>query len=345
MQKLNKKSNFFILYLLLAIVFFEAAASGAVSISFHDMLAAFRHWITNSQFQHIEENVFIQIRLPRVLQVMLTGMVLSVSGVLMQGLFRNPIVEPGLVGTSAGAAFGASLVFVAGDLISIPVKNALGPMLVPFAAFIGALAASMAVYYLARKTHHLSIISLLLIGIAINAVGLSATGFMSYLARDPQARSITFWSLGNFSGATWTQVGITAVVSMICLAFSFRLTNQLNILMLGEDNAAYTGVDLERLKKKVLLINAVVIAVVTAFAGVISFVGLITPHIMRLLIGSNNKILLPASMLGGAILLTLADLAARSLLVPAEIPVGIITSLIGAPVFIFLLKKMNLFNA
>ncbi len=340
----NKNTRFLILWILLAAAFFEAAASGAVSVSGHDMLSAFKHLFSSSSLSNIEENVFMQIRLPRVLQVMLSGMVLAVSGVLMQGLFRNPIVEPGLVGTSAGAAFGASLIFVAGDLVSVPVKNALGPMLVPCAAFAGAFIATIAVYYLARNTTHLSIISLLLIGIAINAVGLSATGFMSYLARDPQARSITFWSLGNFSGASWMQVGITALVSLVCLSLSARLTRQLNALMLGEDNAAYTGVDVEQLKKKILLINAIMISVVTAFAGVISFVGLIVPHIMRLFVGSNNKVLLPASMLGGAILLTMADLAARSLLAPAEIPIGIITSLIGAPVFIFLLKKMNLLN-
>ncbi len=340
----NKNYRVLFLLLLLVTVFFFAVACGAVSISGSDMGAAIGHLFRGEQLQNIYQNVFIQIRLPRVLLVALSGMVLAVSGVLMQGLFRNPIVEPGLVGTSAGAAFGASLVFVAGDLIGNQVKDLVGPMLVPIFAFAGAFIATIAVYYLARNSRFISVISLLLIGIAINAVGLSATGFMSYIARDPQARSITFWTLGTFSGASWMQVSITFVISAICMAVSFRLTKQLNALMLGEDDAAYTGVDVEKLKRKILLINTVMVSVVTAFAGVISFVGLIVPHIMRLFIGSNNKVLLPASMIGGAILLVLADLASRLLFAPAEIPIGIITSLIGAPVFILLLRKLKLLN-
>lgn len=340
----NKKFRFLFLLLLLATAFFFAVACGAVSITGNDITAAFRHLFRGEEMSSIRENVFIQIRLPRVLLVLFSGMVLAASGVLMQSLFRNPIIEPGLVGTSAGAAFGASLVFVSGDLIGSTVKDIAGPMLVPFFAFIGAFIATIAAYSLAKNARYISVISLLLIGIAINAIGLSATGFMSYIARDPQARSITFWTLGTFSGASWIQVSVVATVSTLCLAVSFRLTKQLNALTLGEDDAVYTGVDVERLKRKILLINTVMVSVVTAFAGVISFVGLIVPHIMRLYLGSNNKILLPASMIGGAILLVLSDLASRLLFAPAEMPIGIITSLIGAPVFILLLKKLKLLN-
>jgi heme transport system permease protein len=267
---------------------------------------------------------------------------LAVSGVLMQGLFRNPIVEPGLAGTSAGAAFGASIVFVLAARLSPEVKTYTGPLLVPIFAFAGGLLATYAVYALAKNITRMSIMSLLLIGIAINAVGLSGTGFMSYIARDPQARSITFWNLGTFSGASWLQVFIVGSIAAIIFILSFRLSKQLNALLLGEEEAGYIGVDTDKLKKRVMVLNTIMVSVATAFVGVIAFMGLIVPHLLRLLIGSDNRRLLPAAMIAGAVLLTIADMGARLLLAPAEIPIGIITSLVGAPVFIILLKSYNI---
>ncbi len=326
---------------LLFITLLAAIAFGAVSILPAEMLSAVQHWWRGKDPASIYEGVFIQIRLPRVLLCAITGAILSVSGVLMQGLFRNPIVDPGLIGTSAGAAFGASLVFVLSTGLSPQFKSLAGPLLVPLAAFVGGLLATVAVYSLSQKQQRVSITSLLLVGIAINAVGLSGTGFMSYIARDPQARSITFWNLGTFSGASWLQVGITFSIAAIVFIFSFSYTKQLNALMLGEEEASYLGVRPERLKQRVMLLNTAMIAVATAFVGVISFVGLIIPHVLRLLIGSDNKKLLPASMIVGAMLLTWADMGARLLLAPAEIPIGIITSIVGAPIFIVLLKKTH----
>jgi iron complex transport system permease protein len=165
---------------------------------------------------------------------------------------------------------------------------------------------------------------------------------MSYIARDPQARSITFWNLGTFSGASWLQVSIVGTVAVIMFFISFRYSKQLNALLLGEEEATYLGVDTDRLKTRIMILNTAMVSVATAFVGVISFMGLIVPHILRLLIGSDNKKLLPASMIVGATLLLLADLCARLLLAPSEIPIGIITSLVGAPVFIILLKRFNL---
>jgi iron complex transport system permease protein len=184
--------------------------------------------------------------------------------------------------------------------------------------------------------------SLLLVGIAINSICLSGVGFMSYTARDAQARSITFWNLGNFNGANWQQVIIVGVVATIVFILSFRYSKQLNSLLLGEEEAAYLGVDPAKLKRRILLLNTIMVSVATAFVGVITFMGLIVPHVLRLLIGSDNKRLLPASMILGAALLVLADLVARLVLAPAEVPIGIITSLVGAPVFIILLKRFNL---
>jgi iron complex transport system permease protein len=339
-----RQNKFFFpaLIVLLITVLICAIAFGAVEILPSDMYAAIFHFFQGKGPANIYEGVFIQLRLPRVLLCAITGAILSVSGVLMQGLFRNPIVEPGLVGTSSGAALGASIVFVMAAKFSPEFKSFIGPFLVPLVAFLGALAATYTVYSLAKNAKRVSIMSLLLVGIAVNAVCLSGTGFMSYIARDPQARSITFWNLGTFSGASWLQVFIVGTVAAIIFMLSLRYSKQLNALLLGEEEATYLGVDPDKLKRKIMLLNTAMVSVATAFVGVISFMGLIVPHVLRLLIGSDNKRLLPASMLLGAALLTLADMCARLILAPAEVPIGIITSLIGAPVFIILLKKFNI---
>lgn len=314
---------------------------GAVAILPTEMISSLKHFFNGEDQASIHEGVFLKLRLPRVLLCMITGAILAVSGVLMQGLFRNPIVEPGLAGTSAGAAFGASIVFVLSASMSPNMKAQTGPFLVPLFAFCGGLVATFTVYGLAKHSKGIPILSLLLIGMAVNAVGLSGTGFMSYLARDPQARSITFWNLGTFSGSSWLQVCITGVVVLIVFSLSFKYSKQINALLLGEEEATYLGVDTEKLKRNVLILNTLMVSVATAFVGVISFIGLIVPHILRSVIGSDNRILLPASAILGAVILLVADLLARLLLAPAEIPIGIITSLVGAPVFIILLKRNN----
>ena len=338
-----RQNKFFFpaLTVLLIVVLLFAIAFGAVSIQPSDMVSSLKHFFSGQKPANIHEGVFIQLRLPRVLLCAITGAILAVSGVLMQGLFRNPIVEPGLAGTSAGAAFGASVIFVLGPKISPALKSLTGPFLVPLFAFAGGLLATYMVYTLAKSLSRLSIMSLLLIGIAINALGLSGTGFMSYIARDPQARSITFWNLGTFSGASWLQVCIVGSVAALIFTFAVRYAKELNALLLGEEEAAYLGVDTDKLKRRIMILNTAMVSVATAFVGVISFMGLIVPHVLRLLIGGDNKRLLPASMLAGALLLVLADMGARLLLAPAEIPIGILTSLVGAPVFIILLKNSD----
>jgi iron complex transport system permease protein len=339
-----RQSKFFFPFtiVLLIVILLCAVAFGAVSIPIHDMFSGLLHVLQNKKPANIYEGVFIEIRLPRVLLCTITGAILSVSGVLLQGLFRNPIVEPGLIGTSAGAAFGASIVFVFAIRMSAEIRDLAGPLLVPVFAFGGGLLATFLVYSISKSQKRISVTSLLLVGIAINAIGLSGTGFMSYIARDPQARSITFWNLGTFSGATWPQVGITWAVAIIVFIISFRYSKQLNALILGEEEATHLGVEPEKLKRRIMILSTAMVAVATAFVGVISFIGLIVPHILRLLIGSDNKKLIPASMIMGAIILTVADMGARLLIAPAEVPIGIITSIAGAPVFIFLLKKFNL---
>ncbi|WP_298300919.1 iron ABC transporter permease [Hydrotalea sp.] len=336
------KLYFVILLVLLVITLIIAIVFGAIPISVHEMYSAISHSIKANATVSLEEAVFLDIRLPRVLLCAITGGILAASGVMMQGLFRNPIVEPGLTGTSAGAAFGASFIFVLSGRLPIWLQQFSGIFLVPVFAFAGGVVATVLVYTLAKSVKRVSVTNLLLIGIAINAIALSGTGFLSFISRDPQARSITFWNLGSFAGASWMQAGITALVTLPVMLLLWRYTNQLNALMMGDKEAGYLGVHTERLKWQILLLNTAMVAVATAFVGVIAFVGLIVPHMMRLFLGGNNRVLLPASFLCGAILLTVADITARLLIAPGEIPIGIITSLVGAPVFILLLKKSQL---
>lgn len=318
-----------------------SARYGAVNLSLEEIFSALHKTFTGSAELSLNERIFMGIRLPRALLCLWVGASLAVGGALLQALFRNPIVEPGLVGTSSGAAFGAALYFVLGATFGF---NA-GEWTLPLAACAGAVLATFLVFFLSesKETGKSSIVMLLLTGIAINALCMSGVGFLSYTARDPQARSITFWGLGTLSGANWHAVIIVGLSTALCLILALRYAKQLNALMIGEEEAMFLGVNIRRLKRAVLTINVVMIAVATAFVGVISFVGLIVPHLLRMLSGSDNRHLIRDSALLGGILLSLADLAARLLVRPAELPIGIVTSVVGVPVFIFLLRRKNYF--
>jgi iron complex transport system permease protein len=285
----------------------------------------------------LDQRIFLELRLPRAVLCLLVGASLGVGGTLMQALFRNPIVEPGLVGTSSGAAFGSALFFVLGGVFH------LGASLwsLPVAACIGGVISTYLVFLLARSREdgRASIVMLLLTGLAVNALFMSAIGFLSYIARDPQARSITFWSLGTLSGASWRAVQIVAVSTIGGTLVALRYAKQLNALMIGEEEATYLGVNVNRLKWIILSVNVLIVAVATAFTGAISFVGLVVPHILRMMRGADNRFLIVGSALVGATLLSLADLIARLSLRPAELPIGIVTSAVGVPVFLFLLRR------
>jgi iron complex transport system permease protein len=285
----------------------------------------------------LDQRIFLELRLPRAVLCLLVGASLGVGGALMQALFRNPIVEPGLVGTSSGAAFGSALFFVLGGLFNF------GTSLwsLPLAACVGGVLSTYLVFLLARSREdgRASVVMLLLTGLAVNALFMSAIGFLSYIARDPQARSITFWSLGTLSGANWRAVQVVAVSTVGGTLVALRYAKQLNALMIGEEEATYLGVNVNRLKWIILSVNVVIVAVATAFTGVISFVGLVVPHILRMMHGADNRFLIVGSALTGAMLLSLADLIARLSLRPAELPIGIVTSAVGVPVFLFLLRR------
>jgi iron complex transport system permease protein len=335
-----KRSGFLfpVLLILLFIVSILAIGSGAVGIRLEEMYSSLCKLFTHQEMT-LNERIFMEIRLPRVILCLFVGASLAFGGVLMQALFRNPIVEPGLVGTSSGSAFGAAFYFVLGATL----KFNTGEWILPIAACLGGMLSTGLVFILSRsqQTNKSSIVLLLLTGIAINALFLSAVGFLSYIARDPQARSITFWNLGTLSGANWHSVIIVGFSSITCMLIGIRYAKHLNAMMIGEEEAQYLGINIRRLKRIIMVINVVMIAVATAFVGVISFVGLIVPHLLRIINGSDNRFLLINSTLLGAILLCLSDLVSRLLLAPAELPIGIVTSAVGVPVFIILLRRKN----
>jgi iron complex transport system permease protein len=310
---------------------------GAIDFSVDAIARALASLLPGRPEATLDQRIFLELRLPRAVLCLLVGASLGVGGTLMQALFRNPIVEPGLVGTSSGAAFGSALFFVLGGLFNVGANT----WSLPLAACLGGVISTYLVFLLARSREdgRASIGMLLLTGLAVNALFMSAIGFLSYIARDPQARSITFWSLGTLSGASWRAVEVVAVSTVGGTLVALRYAKQLNALVIGEEEATYLGVNVNRLKWVILSVNVVIVAVATAFTGVISFVGLIVPHILRMMHGADNRFLIIGSALTGAMLLSLADLIARLSLRPAELPIGIVTSAVGVPVFLFLLRR------
>jgi iron complex transport system permease protein len=328
------------LALLLLLMIATTAVSirfGAMDFSAHDMLAAVWGKLSGRGDLSLDQRIFIQLRVPRAILCLLVGACLGVGGTLMQALFRNPIVEPGLVGTSSGAAFGAALFYVFGALL----KVSLGGWTLPLAACIGGVISTYLVFALAhtKREGRSSILRLLLTGLAINALFMSGIGFLSYVARDPAARSIIYWNLGTLSGADWNSVLVVGVATVLGLIPAITFAKSLNALMIGEEEAVALGVNVRRLKWMMLTINVLMVAVATAFTGVISFVGLIVPHILRILRGPDNRFLILGSAFLGGTLLSIADLIARVLLRPAELPIGIVTAVVGVPVFLLLLRS------
>ena len=339
MQRLHNR-KYYEAYLLLGAgilpVLVFSVCSGAVEISVAEIGSAFRH-LAGGDVMSLNERIFMFIRLPRVIMCIVVGGALAVGGVLMQAIFRNPIVEPGLIGTSSGAAFGASLFLVLGPAfrVNLPAWG------MPLTAFCGgALATTMVLVIAPGRKHSFSPMTALLVtGIAINALFMSAVGFLSYIARDPQARSITFWNLGTLAGAGWQNLAVCTVVVIISLTVIIPRARQLNALGMGDDEAELMGIRVKELKRTILVANILMVSFVTSFCGVIAFVGLIVPHLMRIWKGNDNRFLVFASALAGGLLLLLADVAARMLLRPAELPIGILTAWVGVIVFIYLLRS------
>lgn len=277
---------------------------------------------------------FWHLRLPRVAMGLLAGSALAVAGVVMQALFRNPLAEPGLTGSAAGAALAASMVIVLGGMQA-------HPMLLPLAAFCGALVATVVVLLMPGTDGHQGIASLLLLGIAINAICAAGLGFLSFLADDFALRSLTFWQFGSLGKASWPELGWASLMSLPALLWLLCQWRALNSLLLGEAEAYHLGLDVQRFKIRALLACAVCVGAAVACAGIIAFVGLVVPHLLRTMVGPDHRRLLIGSALAAPCLLIAADTAARTLVSPAELPVGILTSLLGGPFFIYLLLRRS----
>ena len=339
-----RRSNRLILILLLlggslVIASLVASAFGAVTIPLPDILKMALNKVTafdfSSTWRAVDETIIFQIRLPRVIGGALVGAALSTAGVLFQGLLRNPMADPYIIGTSAGAALGATIA------MALPINLAfLGFGLVPAAAFIGALATVILVYNLARVGGKTPIISMLLAGFVVSALLMAVMIFMISMSDrfGLNLRSVFSFLFGHIS-VTWGQIVIITplVIGGIIGARFFAF--HLNAFSLGEEGAAYLGIEIERDKILILTLGSLLTAAAVSISGLIGFVGLVVPHAMRLRLGPDHRLLLPASALAGAIFLVLADLLARILLAPVEIPVGVVAAIIGAPFFLYLLRR------
>jgi iron complex transport system permease protein len=279
------------------------------------------------------------IRLPRTLLGAMVGATLAVSGAMMQGLFRNPLADPGLIGVSGGAAFAGVTVIALGvplALAGIPLLNIYA---LPLAAFVGGLVATVAVYRLSKRDGRVSVTMMLLTGIAVNALAATGTGYVVFKADENAMRTITFWTLGSLSGGTWTAVFAVLPFALVLLAAVALAARALNGVLLGEAVALHLGFPIEKVTRLLVGVVALAVGAAVAVSGMIGFVGLLVPHTLRLVIGADHRGLLPASALLGAALLLGADLVARTIVAPAELPVGIVTTGLGAPVFLALLLR------
>lgn len=278
--------------------------------------------------------IWFTIRLPRVLLALVIGGSLALAGCVMQGLFRNPLADPGLLGISSGAALAVALWVVLP--LSLPALLMLyAPML---AAFVGALAATGVIFILSQQRDS-SLSRLLLVGIAINALCGAAVGVLSWVSNDAQLRQLSLWGMGSLGQAQWsTLLAITSLMIPTVLIIC-RLASALNVLQLGDEEAHYLGIEVRMVQRILLLCSALLVAAAVAVSGVIGFIGLVVPHLLRMWLGSDHRAVIPGSVLAGALLLLIADTAARTLVAPAEMPVGLLTSLLGAPWFLWLIFR------
>ncbi|SMO88386.1 FecCD family ABC transporter permease [Paracoccus laeviglucosivorans] len=283
--------------------------------------------------------VLLDIRLPRVLMGICVGASLAVSGAVMQGLFRNPLADPGLVGVSAGAGLGAILAIVLGGTLPVAVAGLLGWYLVPVAAFLGGWLTTLVLYRIATRRGRTSVATMLLAGIALAAIMSAVAGVVILRANDAQLRDLTFWGLGSLAGANWPKLLAAAPIMLAALAFAPMLARGLNALALGEAAAGHVGIRVQRVKNRAILMVAAATGAGVAVSGGIGFVGIVVPHLLRLVIGPDHRWLLVNAGLLGAVMLLLADMVSRTVIAPAELPIGIVTAIFGGPFFLWILLR------
>ncbi|MFJ4436275.1 FecCD family ABC transporter permease [Streptomyces sp. NPDC088923] len=311
-----------------------SASVGAYHIPLGDLLASLAHkvGVGGHALDRVGESVLWNVRLPRVVLALLVGASLGCAGALMQGVFGNPLAEPGVIGISSGAAVGA----VASIALGI---DFLGNWTVSVFAFVAGLATVLLVYTLSRAGGRTEVVTLILTGIAVNAFAGALIGLFVFFADNAQVSQITFWQLGSLAQATWPKVLAVLPCALAGLAVAPLYARKLDLLALGERPARHLGVDVERLRLVLVLVVALLTAAAVAVSGIISFVGLLVPHLLRMVAGPGHRFLVPASALGGGLVLVGADLAARTVAAPAELPLGVLTALFGSPFFFWLLRR------
>ncbi|MFC4718030.1 FecCD family ABC transporter permease [Glutamicibacter bergerei] len=324
--------------LALAVIFMAlfSAGVGQMQISLPEILASIAHKV-GLDWGALPEHPFAEsalwtIRFPRVIMAIIVGAALAAAGVLMQGVFGNPLAEPSVVGVSSGAAAFACISIALG--LSI-----FGAWTTVISAFIGGLIATGLVYFTARHGGRTEVVTLVLTGVAINAIAGAVIALMTFLSDTSAREEIIFWQLGSLNGTMWNNVLSAGPITLIGIAIAFTTTRKLDLLSLGERPARHLGVNVELLRKEVIVIVAFLTSAAVAFAGIIGFVGLVVPHILRMALGPSHKLLLPASILGGALLLLIADTVARTLVPNADLPIGMLTALVGGPFFFWLIRR------
>lgn len=321
------------LLVVVSVVSLSVGASGA------SLWSALGQVLRGDELGTREAVILFDIRLPRLGLGILVGASLAVSGAVMQGLFRNPLADPGLVGVGAGAGLGAISAIVLGGLLPFALRDALSYYLVPLAAFFGGWLTTILLYRISTSRGRTSVAVMLLGGIAMGALAGAISGVLIYMADDAQLRDLTFWGLGSVAGATWDKVLIAGPLILIALATTPFLARSLNGLALGEAPAAHLGIPVQRMKNISILTVAAATGAAVAVSGGIGFVGIVVPHLLRILIGPDHRYLLPNAALLGATLLIAADMISRTIIAPAELPIGIVTATLGGPFFLWILLR------
>lgn len=335
----SRKKLIVVICLLLPASLIAALAFGTISIPFEQLVRAL---LSNNHGERAEL-VIEQIRLPRAILAAFVGALLGIAGATTQGLFRNPLADPSLIGVTAGASVGAaSAIFFASKVMLL--TGISGLSVVSLGAFIGGSLAVITVYLLATNRNGTSVATMLLAGIAITALAGSLTSLLEFFSDNDMLRRISLWKMGGLDGANYQRVTIVVIFSFIVLAILPRYATALNALLLGESEARHLGLSVQKIKVRLILLVAAAVGVSVAMAGSIAFIGLVVPHIIRLLIGPDHRYLLPISAVGGAIILLLSDTIARTIIAPIELPVGVVTALLGAPFFMSLLRQRHGFG-
>ena len=343
-MKAQSKLYFYIILSTILLVFIAVWSLSTGVYDFGDKSAFEVLWKVikgDSDLSLSDKYIVWDVRAARIVMAIIIGSMLSVSGTSLQGLFRNPLATGDLIGLTAGATLMAAITIVLGGHFREYLPEAVQFSLVGIAAFMGSLLAMLLVYKISTSGGKTNVVMMLLTGVAISAIGFSITGFLIYISKDEQLRDLTFWNMGSLAAATWTKNIILAIILIISYTILLPKGKALNAMMLGEKDAQHLGINVERLKKQIVIIVSLMVGSCVAFSGTIGFVGLIVPYILRLLFKSNYSFILPLSAIFGSVLLLTADTVSRSVVEPSELPIGILTAMMGAPIFIAILLKFK----